>query len=79
MSKPRERNRVIFIPIVFNLLVLVIIPTVFRQWGLERALVIAVAALGWPWLMYAIIGRLIRHVSARADARRNEAEHDEFV
>jgi hypothetical protein len=78
MSGHKERNWFLLIPIVFNVLVLMVLPTSLRQWGFERTLIIAVAAMGWPWLLYYLIGRLINYLVERAEAKRDD-EHEGFV
>jgi len=75
----KERNWYILIPIVLNLLVLVVLPTLWRQNGPERTLIIAVAALGWPWLMYFVIGRIIEHTITKASQSHKASDHEDFV
>ncbi len=75
----KDRNWYILIPIVLNVLVLVVLPTLWRQNGPERTLIVAVAALGWPWLMYFVIGRIIEHIIAKTSQGRETSDHEDFV
>jgi len=75
----KERNWFILIPIGFNLLVLGILPQFVREQDFARAILVSIAALAWPWVLYFIIGRLINHVRARTKAERQTAEDRDFV
>ena len=79
MSERLGKNPFLIIPIVLNLLVLLVVPLLLHENGLARATIVAVAALGAPWILFFIIGRVLDHVVRTTQEERDEAEHRDFV
>ena len=67
------------IPIVLNLLVILILPQLYQENTAANATLVAVAALGTPWVLAALIGRILRSVVEDATRAQEERHDRDFV
>lgn len=79
MQRNRRGTWFVMIPVVLDIGVLLIMPKVLEENQLVPALVIGASALVAPWLLFAIISRLVSGAIERAHRERDEAEHVDFV
>ena len=75
----KQRNYTWLIPAVLNLLVLAILWDLFQEIRVERAIILTIAALGWPWLMFLVISKMVSHVAASRAKKSGDAEDVDFV
>ena len=78
-EKNKERNYGWLIPVFLNLLVLVIVRNIFQENSWDRAVMLAVAALGFPWFLYFVVGRMISHVATNRLRESPNGEDTDFV
>lgn len=67
-------NPYVLIPIVLNLLVLVVVPSLFENNEFGRALFVFIVAILWPWILYFVIGRILHDLVARISKERKGIE-----
>jgi hypothetical protein len=79
LGMAKEKSWFVLIPIGFNLLVLGILPQLLREQDIARAILLAVAALVCPWVLYFIIGRVISHIVTRTKAEHQPVDDSDFV
>ena len=74
-------NRYTLIPIFLNLAVLIMLPTLAREQGLVKAVLIGILVLAWPWIMAAVVGRQVDAAARRIaeEQKKREDEDPDFV
>ena len=75
----KERNYAWLIPVILNLLVLGVVRGIFQETSLDRAVLLTAAALGFPWLLYFVISRLINHVAEDRLKKSINGEETDFI
>ncbi len=67
------------IPVVANLAVLAVIPTILDKQTASNATVLIIAALAFPWFMGLLVGKLIQGIIDEVAKRRDADEKSDFV
>ena len=74
-----KKRRFMLIPIVLNIAVLIIIPSLVSEQGLVKGTTLILAALVFPWILFAILSAIITSAVKEEIEEHDAKRESDFV